>query len=110
MAPTAIEKTTAAFGPSKTIATSGTVRLQVTEAWSNLESARLALSAARLGIAAAEESYRVQTERYAAGAATVSDVTLARTEQLRAQLDLVNAAIDARIAYARLSRAVGGLE
>ena len=46
-------------------------------------------------------------ERYRAGAVTVSDVIDASAEQIRAQLDLVDAAIDARVAAARLRRAIG---
>ncbi|MFK7991207.1 MAG: TolC family protein [Sandaracinaceae bacterium] len=85
------------------------VRLQVTEAAMTYEAARLGLEAARLGVEASEESYRVQMERYRAGASTVSDVIDASAEQLRAQLDLVNNAIDARVAWARLQRRMGAL-
>jgi outer membrane protein len=83
------------------------IRIQVIEAATAYGSAREALEAARLGVEAAEESHRVQQERYRAGASTVSDVIDASAEQLRAQLDLVNAAIDARLAWARLHRALG---
>ncbi len=85
-----------------------TVRLQVADAFTSYLSARASLDAAHLGIEAAEESYRVQMERYRAGAATASDLIDASAEQVRAQLDLVNAAIDARVALARLERATGG--
>lgn len=83
------------------------IRIQVIEAATAYGSAREALEAARLGVEAAEESHRVQQERYRAGASTVSDVIDASAEQLRAQLDLVNTAIDARLAWARLYRALG---
>jgi outer membrane protein TolC len=81
------------------------IRIQVTEAATAYDAAREALEAARLGVEAAEESYRVQTERYRAGASTINDLIDANAEQVRAQLDLVNAAIDARLALARLARA-----
>ena len=55
----------------------------------------------------ANESYRVQMERYRAGASTISDVIDASAEQLRAQLDLVNSAIDARVQWVRLQRRIG---
>jgi outer membrane protein len=83
------------------------IRIQVYEAATAYASAREALDAARLGVEAAEESHRVQMERYRAGASTVTDVLDASAEQVRAQLDLVNTAIDARVAWARLSRAIG---
>jgi len=86
------------------------IRITVTEAATNYQATNEALSAARLGVEAADESYRVTMERYNAGAATVSDTIDASSEQIRAQLDLVNAAIDARIAHARLQRAVGASE
>lgn len=86
------------------------IRLQVTEALTTYQSSVLALEAAQLGVEAAQESYRVQMERYAAGAATTSDVIDSSAEQVRAQLDLVNAAIDARVARARLDRAIGAIE
>jgi outer membrane protein TolC len=83
------------------------IRIQVVDASIAYSSAREALEAAHLGVEAAEESHRVQMERYRAGASTVSDVIDASAEQVRAQLDLVNTAIDARIAWARLQRALG---
>ncbi len=83
------------------------IRLQVTDAATTHLAAITALEAARLGVEAADESYRVTMERYNAGAATISDTIDASAEQVRAQLDLVNAAIDARIAHARLRRALG---
>ncbi len=86
------------------------VRLAVTDASATYRAALQALDAARLGVEAADESYRVMMERYRAGAATASDTIDASAEQVRAQLDLVNAAIDARIAHARLRRAIGASE
>ncbi|MCB9597512.1 MAG: TolC family protein [Sandaracinaceae bacterium] len=86
------------------------IRLSVTEAATTHLAALTALEAARLGVEAADESYRVTMERYRAGAATVSDTIDSSAEQVRAQLDLVNAAIDSRIAHARLHRAIGASE
>jgi outer membrane protein TolC len=83
------------------------IRLQVVDAATSYRAARQALEAAQLGVEAAEEGYRVQMERYRAGASTVNDLIDASAEQLRAQLDLVNSAIDARVARARLARALG---
>lgn len=83
------------------------VRLQVVDALTSYHAARQALESAHLGLEAAEESYRVQMERYRGGASTVTELIDASAEQLRAQLDLVNSAIDARVARARLLRATG---
>ncbi len=82
------------------------IRLQVIEAASAYTEAREALDSARLGVEAAQESHRVQMERYRAGAATVTEVIDASAEQVRAQLDLVTAAIASRLANARLRRAL----
>jgi outer membrane protein TolC len=81
------------------------IRVQVAEAATAYEAAREALEAARLGVEAAEESYRVQNERYRAGTSTINDLLDSNAEQVRAQLELVNAAIDGRLALARLARA-----
>lgn len=83
------------------------IRIQVTDAATSYVASREALEAARIGVEAAEESYRVQLERYRAGAATLTDLTDAAAEQARAQLELVNAATTARIAGAALARALG---
>ncbi len=83
------------------------IRLQVTEAATSYMASREALEAAQVGVEAAEESYRVQLERYRAGAATLTDLSDAAGEQARAQLELVSAATAARIAHAALRRALG---
>lgn len=83
------------------------LRVQVFEAAQSYESARRALSAARLGVRAAQENYRVQMERYRAGASTTTDVIQASVEQDQAQLDVLNAFIDARQAWSRLLRGLG---
>ena len=64
------------------------------------------MEAAQVGIRSAEESYRVRREQFRAGAAVATDVIDAEEDLRRARLDLVNAAIDVRIARARLDRAV----
>jgi len=84
------------------------VRLEVAQARASYDAARAAFEAAATGIAAAEESYRVRLEQLRAGAAVLSDLTDADTEVTRSRLQLLNAAIDLRIAEARLRRASGG--
>ena len=82
------------------------LRVEVTRAYEDYRAAVAAMGAASAGIAAAEESYRVRRQQFRAGAAVSTEVVDAEVELRRARLDLVNAAIDARIAQARLNRAV----
>ncbi len=83
------------------------LRLEVSQSYEGYIAAREALLAARTGVAAAEESYRVRLERFHAGAAVTSDLLDADSELTRSRLDLINAAVDLRIAEARLRRASG---
>jgi outer membrane protein TolC len=83
------------------------VRMQVTQAYENYRAARLSIDAARAGIEAAEEGVRVRTEQFRAGAGLITELLAATADLARAQLDLVSAAIDARIAYTQLVRAIG---
>jgi outer membrane protein len=82
------------------------LRIEVTQAYEDYNSARAALESSRVGISAAEESYRVRREQFRAGAAVATDVIDAEGELRQARLDLVNSIIDMRIAKARLDRAV----
>ncbi len=86
------------------------IRNQVTEAHIGYRTARAALTAARAGVDAAVEGYRVRMAQFRTGNALVSDLVDASVAQARAQLELVNAAIDARLALARLHRAVGEID
>jgi outer membrane protein TolC len=83
------------------------IAVQVTQAYENLHASRAAIEAAREGVEAADETLRVRTEQYRAGATVVTELVLAVNERARAQLDLVSAAIDARVAYSQLQRATG---
>lgn len=82
------------------------LRVEVTQAYNGYASAHVALEAARAGIAAAEESYRVRREQFRAGAAIAVDVLDSEAQLRQARLDLVNSLIDLRVAKARLDRAV----
>jgi outer membrane protein TolC len=82
------------------------LRQEVSAAYEDYVAAGHAMESALTGIAAAEESYRVRREQFRAGAAVATDVIDAEAELRRARLELVNAAIDVRIARARLDRAV----
>jgi outer membrane protein len=81
------------------------LRVEVSQAYNGYASAHAALEASRVGIAAAEESYRVRREQFRAGAAIAVDVLDAEAQLRQARLDLVNALIDTRIARARIDRA-----
>jgi outer membrane protein TolC len=83
------------------------LRQEIGQGFEDYEAARQAMESALTGIRAAEESYRVRREQFRAGAAVATDVIDAESELRRARLELVNAAIDVRIARARLDRAVG---
>jgi outer membrane protein TolC len=82
------------------------LRVEVSQAYNGFQSAHVALEAARSGIAAAEESYRVRREQFRAGAAIAVDVIDAEAQLRQARLDLANTLIDLRVAKARLDRAV----
>lgn len=83
------------------------LRLEVSQAYEGYVASREALLSARAGVAAAEESYRVRLERFHAGAAVTSELLDADSELSRSRLDLINAAVDLRIAEARVRRASG---
>jgi len=69
--------------------------------------ARSALIAAQTSVRAAEESYRVVTDRFQVGRATTSDVVDAESDLLAAKLAITNARIDLTIAAIRLDYALG---
>lgn len=83
------------------------IRVQVTQAYEAFRAARLSLEAAHTGVEAAQEGVRVRTEQYRAGAGLITELMAATADLARAQLDLVSAAIDARIAHSQLLRATG---
>ena len=72
-----------------------------------LESSRQAASAASDEVRAATEAERVVGERFRAGVATATDVLDAQVARLQAELDRTRAVANARLAEARLERAVG---
>lgn len=82
------------------------LRVEVARAYEDYTSAQASLVSSRIGIAAADESYRVRREQFRAGAAVATDVIDAEIELRNTRLAFVNAVIDMRIAKARLDRAV----
>ena len=73
------------------------------------DSAKASIAAADDGVRAAVEARRVVGERFAAGVATSTDVLDAQLAVLQAELDRTRAIANARLARARLERAVGGI-
>ena len=79
------------------------IRQRVTE----LDSSRAAIVAAADAIRSATEARRVVGERFRAGVATSTDVLDAQVAILQAELDRTQAIANARVARARLDRALG---
>jgi len=71
------------------------------------QSAHAAIAAAEDGVRAAVEARRVVGERFNAGVATSAEVLDAQTDVLQAELTRTRAIADARLALARLDRALG---
>jgi outer membrane protein TolC len=86
------------------------LEMEVRGAYLGAQTANAATEAARRGLVAAEEAYRVRRERFLIGSAISSDLTDAETDLLRARFAIVNAAVDLRESLARLRRAVGERE
>ena len=72
-----------------------------------VDSSRASIATAGDGVRAAEEAFRVVGERFRAGVATNTDLLDAESELLQAQLEQTRALANARLADARLLRAVG---
>ena len=83
------------------------VALDIRQRLSEIESSRAALDAADVAVQATAEARRVVGERFNAGVATATDVVDAQVAQLQAALDRTQAIASARLAEARLNRALG---
>jgi outer membrane protein TolC len=84
-----------------------TLAAEIRQRLRQLESARAALAAAEQGVASATEARRVVGDRFTVGVATSTEVLDAQVALLQAQLDRTQAIADARLAEARLTRAIG---
>jgi outer membrane protein len=80
---------------------------EVRQRASDLASARAAITAADTGVRSATEARRVIAERFSAGVATNTDVIDAQVALLQAELDRTRALANAKLAEARLDRALG---
>lgn len=83
------------------------VTFEVRQRVLDVESSRAAIDAASDGVRSATEARRVLGERFAAGVATSTDVLDAEVVLLQAALDRTRAIATARLADARLARALG---
>ena len=72
-----------------------------------IDSSHAAIAASSDGVRSATEARRVVGERFRAGVATSTDLLDAEVAVLQAELDRTRALANARIAEARLERAVG---
>ena len=83
------------------------VTFEVRQRQLELDSSRAAIAATADGVRAAAEARRVVAERFTAGVVTNTEVLDAQTALLQAELDRTRALASARLAEARLARAVG---
>jgi outer membrane protein TolC len=83
------------------------VSFEVRQRRLELESSRAVISAADDGVRAATEARRVVNDRFNAGVATSTEVLDAEVAVLQADLDRTRALANARLAEARLQRALG---
>lgn len=83
------------------------VTFEVRQRQLELESSLAAIATTSDGVRAAAEARRVVSERFNAGVVTNTEVLDAQTALLQAELDRTRALVNARMAEARLIRAVG---
>jgi outer membrane protein TolC len=83
------------------------VTFEVRQRQLELASSRAAIATALDGVRAAAEALRVVGERFLAGVVTNTEVLDAQTALLQAELERTRALASARLAEARLARAVG---
>ena len=83
------------------------VAVEVRQRLSELESSQAAIAAADDAVRSAGDARRVVGDRFGAGVATSTDVLDAQVALLQAELDRTQAIANARLAEARLARALG---
>lgn len=84
------------------------ISLEVRQARTNLENANSRLAVAKKAVELAQETYRLQSLRFASGEGIPVEVADASTELTRAKSNLVAAQYDYLRAIAELERAIGG--
>jgi len=88
---------------------SDAVRLEVRRAYYNLDSARQEVEVARAAIAQAQDSLRINRDRYDGGLTTVTDLLGAEEATRRSQTDYWEAVYRFHTSYASLELASGTL-
>ena len=83
------------------------VNAQLTQYLAAVASARARIDIAQASRAAADEDLRIQRERYRLGAATSVDVLASQINLDQAEVDIVQAALDYRVAKAQIETLVG---
>ena len=83
------------------------IRTEVSNALTNIKNARDRVGLAEKTVATAEETLSLLTERYRAGAITISQVTEGELRLTQARLDLLRAKIDLLTAQSELKLALG---
>ena len=90
-------------------AASDQVRLEVRRAWYDFDSARQQVGVAQAAVGQAEESTRINQNRYDAGITTITDLLTIEEARRRAQTDYWEAVYRLRASYANLELATGTL-
>lgn len=83
------------------------VALEIRQQFQSRQEAQARLSAAREGLSAAQEAYRLALRRYEVGVATPFELTDVQATQVEAHNNFVQAENDLRIGEIRLARALG---
>jgi len=96
------------FAAAKEMATDAT-KLEVRRAYYELDSARQQVEVARATIAAAQESLRINQNRYDSGLSTITDLLAAEETARRAQAEYWEAVYRYHTGYANLELASGTL-
>ena len=85
------------------------VRLEVRRAYYNLDASRQQVQVARTSIAQAEDSLRINQDRYETGLTTITDLLGAEEAARRSQTDYWDAVSRLRTSYASLELCIGSL-
>ena len=86
------------------------VRWEVAQAYAQLHAAHAKLDAARAGVRSADEAFRVEREKIAVGAGTVTDLLGAQAADLSAQTSFYQTQTGVRVSLARLELVIGVLD
>ncbi|MBP9706515.1 MAG: TolC family protein [Oligoflexales bacterium] len=83
------------------------IRLDVYQAFANLQAARESLALAEVAVSQAEEAYRIEKARFSTGSRSATDLVLAETAQVGARGRLVSGRTNVLVWRLKLQRAVG---